>query len=362
VQPAIEVEFHKPLNELSHGEYLIFRVSEDSSPTSRKYVYISLDSQQSGDLFTINFPFAQDMGRIYSYGSTIGFFWPKKGTNGMLFLDLQTQQIRQFNPGCEEYFSPSVPGFLRLADHHFAFSCNENGNQIWHVVSVDDGSITSYIFPATSDYYALVWVSEDLALAFDGISIDVSDHVCLLQISQGLLDCLTEIPYWMVPVTVASPDGKWVIVEYPDPQTPEQDIFGLIPIECLRNPQENCVPTPLPNLANVDNSIWEYLYWLPDGKGILLSQVDCMSNIHETKLWTYDLTSQTTEQIRYYSSSCLYPKFGSWTADNEHFLLIDKNPSDDWKVWLVSTRTGEMQRVASDFKNIIEVVGLIQVP
>jgi hypothetical protein len=175
------------------------------------------------------------------------------------------------------------------------------------------------------------------------------------------MQCLDEPPYWLEFVGVPSPNGKWLIAEYADPQNPEQETFALIPVECLENPQESCEPTPLPNLVNdSSDTVWEYLYWSPSGDKIVLTQVDCLSNIHETNLWTYDLVSQTIKQIGRYPGRCLYPR--SWASDGEHLLLIDSDPSDDWKVWLVSTEMGELQRVASSFKNIIEVVGLIQVP
>ena len=362
VPPSVDVEFQTPLSELPSGEYLIFHTLENALPSDAKFNYASLDGQQSGVLFSLVSPLVPYIQALYSLDPQVGFEWIDEGISGLLFLDLQTQQVKQINSGCEEYTFFAVPDFLLLDDGHLAFACNGEDYRVWHIVSFDRGNITSYILPPLPyyDYYFFAWINDDIAQIWNVVARDIK-LVCLLQISQGFLNCPTDIPYWMNPVTVVSPDGKWVIVEYPDPQTPEQEIFALLPVECLENPQAGCEPTPQPNLVN-DNSdtVWEYFYWSPNGDKIVLTQVDCLSNIHETNLWTYDLVSQTIKQIGRYPGRCLYPR--SWTSDGEHLLLIDSDPSDDWKVWLVSTETGELQRVASSFKNIIEVVGLIQVP
>jgi hypothetical protein len=353
VPPSVDVEFQTPLSELPSGEYLIFHTLENALPSDAKFNYASLDGQQSGVLFSLS----PDVPSLYSTDPKVGFYWLGKGDSGLLFLDLQTQQVKQFDSGCEEYTSFALSP-LPLDGKHFAFSCNE---QTWHIVSFDHEDITSYVLPPLPyyDHYLFDWLTNDI------VSVRNSDvlnpRICILKISQELLQCLEEPPYWLEFVDAPSPDGKWLIAEYADPQNPEQEIFALLPVDCLENPQENCEPTPLPNLVN-DNSdtVWEYLDWSPNGDKIILTQMDLLSGCSETNLWTYDLASQSTKKIGRYPGWCLYSR--GWTADEEHLLLINNNPSDDWAVWLVSTQTGELQRVAGNFKNIIEVVGLIQVP
>jgi len=360
VSPSVAVTFHANLDDLPLGDYVLIRTLDDTSSSQITISYASLDDQFEGALITIDSPLVGYMMSDYSYGSTLGFVWFRKSSYGLFFLDLQEKLIWQFNAGCEDHFLLALLDFLPLTGNRFAFSCGEEGGRIWYLVSLDNGSFISYILPSTQYYgeYSFRWVTKDLALLWDGILPAESEHVCIMQVSDGLLDCIDSIPYWMDIVSSISPDGKWIIVEYLNPQNSDSPVFGLLPVECLATLQEDCEPTTIPDAVGGGYPLLlEKAFWSPVKNELALFQINCASPEQETRFWIYDLSTQTITSTKYYPGKCLY--FRGWTSDGKFLLLVDNDPS---KIWLASTETGELQRVASSFKNIIEVVGLIHVP
>ena len=60
---------------------------------------------------------------------------------------------------------------------------------------------------------------------------------------------------------------------------------------------------------------------------------------------------------------CLLSPSGPWIFDGEHLLLYDEAPPENFRtIWVVSSVTGQMQRVAVGVQDIVDVLGYFQLP
>jgi hypothetical protein len=365
VAPIFDVQFHTRVENLPPDDYVIIRQEKDSTSKEYKYRYVNFHGDKSGDLLTISGPLTGYLQLDYSVGPLLGFDWLSENSSGMLFIDVKNQQINQFNPGCVKYFSPAIPQIRNSNGSYFAYSCDENSNRVWYIVSTKDWSITTYILPPASTTifnYQFEWITNDLGLVWDQDRPDSSKNVCLVHISSESVTCLDRVPFWIEPTSLVSPDGKWVVAEYGASSLPDKLEAGIIRSDCFQNPQDNCQPNPISGFVISYSSGWENVYWSPDGSMVAAFDRYCVSPLNETKIWIYTLDTQKNILLGDYKYECYEPGPGPWTADGEHLLLIDKNSPDNWILWLISVNDGQLQRIAESYQNILDVVSLLEVP
>jgi hypothetical protein len=355
-----QVEYDTPLDQLAPGEYLIVQTMRDieMDASVSRFRYLDLTGSQNGMLFSI---FGETSRGPQSVGYSLKLFGGSDASS-LLFLDLESQQIRQFYFGCEDISGMSVSGGT-----YVAYTCTTSG-QVWYVVSLDGGTIESTMFQSTSGFNSLYWIKPDTAIIDNSSNDDnfVGPHppriYCILQASTRSLSCLKKAPdWWGRPVSGLSPDGSNVIITQENPAKPGRLIFAILPVDCLEQPnQQGCVPKILEGAEQLMGaSLYQEIAWLPDGSKLLILNAD--RDPWQTTIWLYDMDEDTARKLTT-SPGVMHLGPGPWTADGEHFLLIDSATPSDNKIRLVSVVTGGMQRVGAALPGIVYVAGLFQVP
>jgi hypothetical protein len=168
------------------------------------------------------------------------------------------------------------------------------------------------------------------------------------------------MPYWWgIPESEVSPDGKMVVVDYRDPDS-QKHYWGLIATDCLEYPdQEKCVPEVIQGMEDVISYPDPSIDWTNDGLNLIFADIEKLGG-SKTTIWKYNLEEKQVTQLTTYGSNDTWT--GPWTSDGEYFILVDEHNPEDKVVWLVSSVTGEMHRVAGGLPGIIYVAGLIHVP
>jgi hypothetical protein len=357
-----EVEFLTGLSDLPPGEYLLFRVSDYdyTNVGLSPFKYASLNGMSSDPLFTVS-------GR-YGYGflitdARVQLFSEEDNyseAGNLLFVDMETQEVRQFNAGCGRLY------LYAGSSRSFAYSCDLSG-EVWHVLSLTDWTIRGYLFPTTFGTTDLRWIKPDLAIIENSANDDsfAGEHPpivnCLLHASLQKVDCFQDVPpWWGLPESI-SPDGQWFTIRYTENDGSAITRRAIFPLTCLEDPSlPDCTPLFVPDAdANITSSTRLFVDWTPDGSQIIFVDADGLVT-SKTTIWSYDLASGQSRVLATYPGTDVF--VGPWTSDGVHFLLIDGNMPGNQFVWLVSSATGQMRRGATGVAGIADVVGLFQVP
>jgi Tol biopolymer transport system component len=184
---------------------------------------------------------------------------------------------------------------------------------------------------------------------------------CVLIASLQSVQCFQDVPpWWGLPESI-SPDGRWVVVHYIDPDDPQWYKRAILPRNCLEEPsQTECAPKIIPDPDNEALSTTRlFVDWTVDGTQLVFVNADGLVT-SKTTIWSYDLASGRSRVLASYPGTDVYA--GSWTSDGVHFILIDGEIPGNQKVWLVSSTTGQMQQVSGIGPGILDVLGIFQVP
>lgn len=371
VKDPFGVEFHTDLRDLPSGEYVV--IDSGGDPQHTEHQYVGLNGQGSGPLFVLNVPpDVQVFSRLsmgistYAQESVLVIEWRARDRtrSGLVFVDLRGKRMTQFEAGCYARFDLLLP----LTDPpYFAYTCNDGQGfkgETWHVVAGGE-AIRSYQFPSLSGATEMAWITPDL------IAIHNEDDLsCTLQPSRGAVNCFPEVPdWWSLPASKVSPDGTLILIAYRDPLDPDQPpAEAILPVSCLQDPaSETCTPRLISAPSGVrpftgDWGGYPEQFWSPDGSKLLIFGVGAWDWPDvETAVWVYDL-QRGTSKVVVRDLAVIYPGPGPWTSDGEHFLMVNTNASNDQKIWLVSSISGQMRRVAGDLTGIVDVVGIFKVP
>lgn len=373
VKNPFDLEFHTGPQDLGSGEYIVIRNKPGSQDFD--YLYAGLNGQGNDLLFTVTVSPDVWLFRSLSLGiSTYAqedvfvFEWSTRdrARSGLVFVDLQNQRMAQFEAGCYARFDLLLP----LTDPpHFAYTCSDGqgfGGEIWHVVAGGE-SIQSHQFPPLMGTTQMKWITSDLAIVFNENGVS-----CMMEPSIGSVNCFHEVPgWWIIPSCPISPDGKWVSMIYPDPSIPYGLVGAILPMECIEQP-DLAVCEPKAIIPPTDVTFGGYgteVSWSPDGKTLLMINTigsNCPGSgvmiCNETTIWAYDL-EQESSRVLATIDRFMQLGTGPWTMDGEHFLMLEQvYPDHDYAIWLVSSTSGQMRRVASDLTGIVDVVGIFQVP
>jgi hypothetical protein len=369
VEPSFEVQFLTSLQDLPTSEYLLVQTRKDPDARHRAFSCVSLDGQIKGLLLTMVTPADVRLfdGRynLSYHGAALelGSTWDNDIDSGVVLLDLVNQQIRQFHSGCKGFIRPST-----LETHYFTIYCDDNGQQggvVQSFFSTDSLEITSYALEINKGSTELRWITYELAWVGYNINTTVPPEYayCLLDLARSTHRCFRNSPHYLYPLSAVSPDGNSIAAYYVDSNNSLNSGTAILPVDCLENPEQSiCLPEfidTVPTGSGLDT--WgAKVYWAPDGETILFINELCPQS-WETNLWIYDIEQKQSKLLATYPD-CIYKAPGPWTADGEHFLIVDENPSDNQTIWLVSSVTGQMQRVAANVAEIVDVVGLFRVP
>ncbi len=193
VEP-LGVKFDTSLDQLEPGQYLIVQLMQDveDDDSISRFRYVSLDGSHSGLLFSI---LGETSRGPQSIGPRLQLFGGRD-MSSLIFLDLGAQQIMQFSFGCE-----NTIGLADSGSTYLAYTCDTSG-QIWHVVSLNDQDIESYMFQTTFGFTGLDWITADTAILDNSINEEDfgESHPprvsCTLHASQQSVDCFQDVPDW----------------------------------------------------------------------------------------------------------------------------------------------------------------------
>jgi hypothetical protein len=363
--PEFDAQFHASVADLPPGEYVVYVTGAFvARPWVYDFGYVGLQGRQRGALFTI---LARDHGLHAANNTDTLLLMAYEGeeTEGVLLTDLLRDKLTQFDVGC-------IPAMIStIQNSSFYYRCLDQigpDEDIVYFVSSQDWAARGYAFPPPppGELNRILWLTDEKIIIQPRIGASSSMGSgggdvarCLFTLPEGVLACMDEVPAWWAPTSSASPDGMSVAVRYrEDPQDPRSWVAALATVACVEKPGPECVPQIIPGSSDLGPET--AFIWSPDGQTLVMHDA-CGEGDRASPIWIYDLDLGQTSLLTD-GAGCFDLGPGPWTADEEHLVMVDMNPSNNQTVWLLSTRTGEMRNVTAGIDGIVEVVGLFEVP
>lgn len=343
VESTFGVRFETTIDALPPGQYAL--IDRIGPPLTIEY--FGLEGQGRGPLLSIDYDEEDFLEAESLIGDDLILFWESGKHSGDLIINIIDQTVRQIGTVCE-----LSGGHLIVDDGKLiakAFYCGRkryDGTYDYDyenlfVYNYQSGETSSYVLPSRNQIEGInTRTITSSLIVLGGGFWTIEPPVCMILLDLGEVKCLDEVPGWWNPVSTASPDGRWVEVDY------RQDgshtvTNALIPTDCLISPTPDCKPRIIEDAIH-DWGHYTYRYWIDDGNKMLFINYDVTGAI--AVAWIYDLEKDESHLVARFPGGGV-PAPAALAPDGEHFLFVEEGRVQDSDVYLVSIKDGSRRKI-----------------